>query len=72
MHPYRVPHGPDPARRVAAEEGGGWFAFGVMTFAGAVQVAIGVAQGGPPSIATVFGAACFVSGLAWLLRQGRD
>jgi hypothetical protein len=59
--------GPD----AAASEQGLRLAFRVMTFVGAVQVAIAIPHPGPPSLQTLFGGACFIAGTAWLLRHRR-
>lgn len=71
MHPYRDSSLPDPEHDIAASEPGLRLAFCVMTFVGAVQVAIAVPRSGPPSLQTLFGGACFIAGLAWLLRHRR-
>ncbi|HET7504718.1 MAG TPA: hypothetical protein VFK02_27035 [Kofleriaceae bacterium] len=69
MHPYRTPSPPLPETRVASDDGGLRLAFRVMTFVGAVQVASELPYGFPPSGQTVFGAACMIAGLVWLLRH---
>ena len=69
MHPYRDPSPPEPARDLPAREPGLRLAFGVMTFVAAVQVASAIPHPGPPSLQTLFGGACFIAGMAWLLRH---
>lgn len=69
MHPYRTPLPPESEPDVAAGEPGLRLAFRVMTFVGAVQVASAIAHSGPPSLQTLFGGACFLAGMAWLLRH---
>jgi hypothetical protein len=69
MHPYRDPSPPEPARELAAREPGLQLAFGVMTFVAAVQVAAAIPHHGPPSLQSLFGGACFLAGMAWLLRH---
>lgn len=69
MHPYRTPSPPGPETTVAVTDDGGKLAFGVLTAVGAVQVAIALPHPGAPSAQTLFGAACFVAGLAWLIRH---
>jgi hypothetical protein len=71
MHPYRDGSPPEPEHDLAASEPGLRLAFGVMAFVGAVQVAIAIPHSGPPSLQTLFGGACFVAGMAWLLRHRR-
>jgi hypothetical protein len=44
-------------------------AFGVLTFVGAVQVASALLHLGTPGWQTLFGAACFIAGLSWLIRH---
>ncbi|HUJ60673.1 MAG TPA: hypothetical protein VLX92_19360 [Kofleriaceae bacterium] len=69
-HPYRTPPtSPQPEPRVATGDDGMRLAMGVMAFTGAIQVGIGIVHPGTPSAATVFGASCFVAGLAWLSRH---
>ena len=69
MHPYRTPSPPDPDLSVAATDDGRKLAFGVLTAVGAVQVASALPHPGTPSAQTLFGAACFVAGLVWLIRH---
>ena len=69
MHPYRTSSPPEPEIDDHASDHGLRLAFGVMTFVGAVQVAIALPHAGPPSTQTLFGGACFIAGLAWLLRH---
>lgn len=69
MHPYRHASPPGAERDIATLEPGLRLAFGVMTFVGAVQVAISIPHSGPPSLQTLFGGACFIAGTAWLLRH---
>ena len=69
MDPYRTPWPPQPETSVAPEDEGCGLAFGVLTLAGAVQVA--VAHRDMLSAQTLFGAACCVAGLAWFLRHRR-
>jgi len=69
-HPYRTPpSSPEPEPKVATGDHGMRLAVGVMTFTGAIQVGIAIVHPGTPSAATVFGASCFVAGLASLLRH---
>ncbi|HEU4727002.1 MAG TPA: hypothetical protein VFT22_03915 [Kofleriaceae bacterium] len=68
MHPYRTTSFRDHSEMDAGEPDLR-LAVGVMTFAGAVQVAIALPHPGLPSLQTLFGGACFVAGLAWLLRH---
>lgn len=69
MHPYRTPSPPQRETRVAATDDGRKLAFGVLTFVGAVQVASALAHPSTPTWQTLFGAACFVAGVAWLIRH---
>lgn len=69
MHPYRDTSSQEPARDGAEIEPGLRLAFRVMTFVGAVQVAVAIPHSGPPSLQTLFGGACFIAGMAWLLRH---
>jgi hypothetical protein len=69
MHPYRTPFPSESESDVAASEPELRLAFRVMTFVGAVQVASAILQPGPPSLQTLFGGACFIAGMAWLLRH---
>ena len=69
MHPYRTPSPPHPETRVAVADDGRKLAFGVLTFVGAVQVASALPHPGIPGWQTLFGAACFIAGLAWLIRH---
>lgn len=62
---------PQPEANVAAGDDGCRLAFRVLTFVSAVQVAIALPHSGLPSTQTLFGAACFVAGLAWLLWHRR-
>lgn len=71
MHPYRAPLPSESEPEVSASEPGLRLAFRVMTFVGAVQVAIAIPHCGPPSLQTLFGGACFIAGMAWLLRHHR-
>jgi hypothetical protein len=71
MHPYRISCPPEPETNVAAGDDGERFAFRVLTFVGAVQVAAALPHSGPASGQTLFGAACFIAGLVWLLRHRR-
>ena len=59
----------DPEPRVAVRVDGKRLVFGVLTLVGAVQVAIALPHPGSPSVPTLFGAACLVAGLGWLLRH---
>ena len=68
MHPYRTPCLPEPETR--ATDDGALCAFGVMTFVGAIQVAAALVLP-VPAAQTLFGGACTVAGVAWLLRAGR-
>ena len=68
MHPYRTSSPPEPDHEDTGDHGLR-LAIGVMTFVGAVQVAIALPHSGPPSTQTMFGGACFIAGLAWLLRH---
>jgi hypothetical protein len=70
MHPYRTSSASEEPE-IAEREPGLRLAFGVTTFVGAVQVAIALPPSCPPSLQTWFGGACFVAGLAWLLRHRR-
>jgi uncharacterized membrane protein YgdD (TMEM256/DUF423 family) len=70
MHPYRTSPSCEPTESVEREPGLR-LAFGVMTFVGAVQVASALLHRDPPSLQTLFGGACFVAGMAWLLRHRR-
>jgi uncharacterized membrane protein YgdD (TMEM256/DUF423 family) len=69
MHPYRTACPPEPETANAASDDGVGLAFGVMTFVGAVQCVAALAHSGPPASQTVIGGACFIAGLAWLLRR---
>lgn len=69
MHPYRDASPSEPERDSPASEPGPGLAFGVMTVVGAVQVAIALPHSGLPSLQTVFGGACFIAGVAWLVRH---
>jgi len=69
VHPYRTPS-PPPAESTAIARDGRKLAFGVLTFVGAVQVASALPHPGAPELQTLFGAACFAAGLAWLIRSG--
>ena len=72
MHPYRNDSAPEPEHDIDASEPGLRLAFRVMAFVGAVQVAIAIphfGHPGPPSLQTLFGGACFIAGMAWLLRH---
>lgn len=69
MHPYRTSSYPDPETDVAISGDGRALAFGVLTVVGAVQVASALLHPGTPASQTLFGAACFVAGLAWLIRH---
>lgn len=71
MHPYRTPLPSASDLDVAASDQGLRLAFRVMTFVGAVQVAIAIPQPGPPSLQTLFGGGCLIAGMAWLLRHRR-
>jgi hypothetical protein len=70
MHPYRTACPPPPEPNAAGDDGFR-LSFRVLTFVGAVQVAAALPHPGPPSGQTVFGAACFLVGLTWLLRHRR-
>jgi hypothetical protein len=69
MHPYRDPSPPQGPEDLPAREPGLRLAFGVMTFVAAVQVAASIPHYGPLSLQTVFGGACFIAGVVWLLRH---
>jgi len=69
MHPYRTLL-QDAQPAVDAEtEHGLRLAFRVMTAAGLVEVASAAPSLAALSLQTVFGAACCVAGLAWLVRH---
>ena len=67
MHPYRDPYTLQP--QVTAVDEGSRLAFGVMTIVGAVQVASAMLYPGAPWTETLFGAACFLVGVVWLVRH---
>lgn len=69
MHPYRDSSAPEPGHDIAASEPGLRLAFAVMTVVAAVQVAVAIPHSGSPSLQTMFGGACFIAGMAWLLRH---
>ncbi|HTR55434.1 MAG TPA: hypothetical protein VMJ10_32370 [Kofleriaceae bacterium] len=68
-HPYRAASSPEHEPKIAAGDDGLRLAFAVMTFTGAIEVGIAIVHPGTPPTAIVFGASCFVAGLAWLLRH---
>ncbi len=69
MHPYRTPPSLAATADGADDAAGLRLAFRVMTMVAAVQVAIAVPDLGQASLQALFSAACFVAGLAWLLRH---
>lgn len=71
MHPYRTSLPSESRSDVAASEPGLRLAFCVMTFVGAIQVTLAIPHSGPRSLQTLFGGACFIAGMAWLLRHRR-
>jgi hypothetical protein len=71
MHPYRTPLPSESEPDIAASEPGLRLAFRVMTLVGAVQVASAIPNSGSSSLQTLFGGACFIAGMAWLLRHRR-
>lgn len=71
MHPYRTPPTLDANANEVDDAGGLRLAIRVMTVVAAVQVATSVPSFGEPSPPALFGGACFIAGLVWLLRRRR-
>ena len=69
MHPYRT--APPVVDAQDSDEGGLRLALGVLAVLGAVQLASGVVAAAPLSLESAFGGACFVAGLAGLVRHRR-
>jgi len=65
--PYRTPCGLESTHAIATTDRGARFAFGVMAFAGAVEVVVDLPRGA--SVQTLFGVGCVLAGLAWLRRS---